>query len=175
MQQLLVATLRIKDDKVTTSISWPACARVLCFTLLKKQSICSKSHFFLLFLMFLKMVMCVICHWFSIRNGWLVLFTEQTKNLETVTRLRHQHIHIHVYRYVHQLMVVFCNRLKFGSTTALDFYTGQNKGRYCKKRAIIATRLIAGNHIFWNHNFILAQICTANVYRGLRGVCRFSL
>ena len=37
----------IKDDKVTTSISWPACTLVLCSTLLRKPPICSKSHFVL--------------------------------------------------------------------------------------------------------------------------------
>ena len=30
-------------------------------------------------------------------------------------------------------MDVFCERLKLGSTAALDCQTGQNKGRYCKK------------------------------------------
>ena len=29
-------------------------------------------------------------------------------------------------------MGVFCDRLKFGSTAALDCRTGLNKGRYCK-------------------------------------------
>ena len=32
-------------------------------------------------------------------------------------------------------MGVFCDRLKFGSTAALNCPTGQNKGRYCKKKA----------------------------------------
>ena len=40
-------------------------------------------------------------------------------------------------------MGAFCDRLKFGSTAARDCRTGQNKDRYCKKRAIIATRLVA--------------------------------
>ena len=39
-------------------------------------------------------------------------------------------------------MGVFCDKLKFGSTAALDCRTGQNKSRYGKKRALIATRLI---------------------------------
>ena len=39
-------------------------------------------------------------------------------------------------------MGVFCDRLMLGSTIALNCRTGQNKGRYCKKRALIPTRLI---------------------------------
>ena len=39
-------------------------------------------------------------------------------------------------------MGVFCDRLKFGSTAALDCCTGQNKDRYCQRRALIATRLV---------------------------------
>ena len=35
--------------------------------------------------------------------------------------------------YVHQLMGVFCDRLKLGSKAALDCQTGQNKGRYRKR------------------------------------------
>ena len=30
-------------------------------------------------------------------------------------------------------MGVFCDRIKFGSTAALDCHTGQNKGRYIAK------------------------------------------
>jgi hypothetical protein len=71
-----------------------------------------------------------ICgHQCSVMSGRRMLFTEQTKNLETVTRLTHRHIHIHVYRYVHQLMIIFCDRLKLCSTIALDCHTGQNKDR----------------------------------------------
>ena len=44
--------------------------------------------------------------------------------------------------YVYQLMSIFFDGLKFGSTAALGCRTGQNKGRYCKKRALIATRLV---------------------------------
>ena len=39
-------------------------------------------------------------------------------------------------------MAVFCDRLKLGSKAALDCYAGQNKGKYCKKRALFPTRLI---------------------------------
>ena len=34
-------------------------------------------------------------------------------------------------------MGVFCDRLKFGSTAALNCRTGQNKGRYCKKELLL--------------------------------------
>ena len=34
-------------------------------------------------------------------------------------------------------MGVFCDRLKFGSTAALDCGTGQNKGRYCEKELLL--------------------------------------
>ena len=34
-------------------------------------------------------------------------------------------------------MVVFCDRLKLGSTAALDCRTGQNKGRYCEKELLL--------------------------------------
>ena len=34
-------------------------------------------------------------------------------------------------QYVFQLMGLFCERLKLGSTDALDFQLGQNKGIYC--------------------------------------------
>jgi hypothetical protein len=43
--------------------------------------------------------------------------SQSTRVLFTV--LTHRHIHIHVY----QLMGVFCDRLKFGSTAALDCCT----------------------------------------------------
>ena len=44
-------------------------------------------------------------------------------------------------------MGVFCDRLKLVSTAALDCRTGQNKGRYRKKRALIPTRLsLADKH-----------------------------
>ena len=33
-------------------------------------------------------------------------------------------------------MGIFCDRLKFGSTAALDCPTGQNKGRYHEKRGV---------------------------------------
>ena len=38
---------------------------------------------------------------------------------------------------VYQLMCVFCDRLKFGSTAALDCRTGQNKGRYHEKDPVV--------------------------------------
>ena len=34
-------------------------------------------------------------------------------------------------------MNIFCDRLKFGSTAALDCHTGQNKDRYCKKELLL--------------------------------------
>ena len=37
-------------------------------------------------------------------------------------------------------MGVFCDRLKLGSTAALDCRTGQNKGRYCKKEHSYSSR-----------------------------------
>ena len=52
-----------------------------------------------------------------------MLLTEQTKNLKIVIRLIHQSIHIHVKRYLYQLIGIFCDRLKFGSTAALDCRT----------------------------------------------------
>ena len=36
-----------------------------------------------------------------------------------------------------QLIGVFCDGLKFGSTAALDCRTGQNKGRYCEKESLL--------------------------------------
>ena len=39
-------------------------------------------------------------------------------------------------------MGVFCERLKFGSTAALDCRTGQNKGRYCKKELLLLLVLL---------------------------------
>ena len=45
----------------------------------------------------------------------------------------------YVQQYVYQLMAVFCDRLKLGSKAALDCYAGQNKGKYCKKRALFPT------------------------------------
>ena len=49
--------------------------------------------------------------------------------------MTHRHIHISMYNYM--LMGVFWDRLKFGSTAALDCSTGQNKGRYCKKELLL--------------------------------------
>ena len=34
-------------------------------------------------------------------------------------------------------MGVFCDRLEFGSTAALDCHTGLNKGRYCEKELLL--------------------------------------
>ena len=34
-------------------------------------------------------------------------------------------------------MGVFCDRLKFGSTAALDYRTGPNKSIYCKKELLL--------------------------------------
>ena len=43
---------------------------------------------------------------------------------------------------MYQLMGVFCNRLKLGSTAALDCQTGQNKGRYHKKELLFLLVLL---------------------------------
>ena len=49
-------------------------------------------------------------------------------------------------------MGVFCDRLELGSTAALDCWTGQNKGRYHKKRALIPTRLVdPGQYLLLSH------------------------
>ena len=39
-------------------------------------------------------------------------------------------------------MGVFCDRLKFGSTAALNCRTSQNKGRYCKKELLLLLILL---------------------------------
>jgi hypothetical protein len=39
--------------------------------------------------------------------------------------------------YNDMLMCVFCDRLKFGSTAALNCRSGQSKGRYCKKELLL--------------------------------------
>ena len=39
-------------------------------------------------------------------------------------------------------MGVFCDRLKFGSTVALDCRTGQNKGRYQFKTKVFMKRYV---------------------------------
>ena len=39
-------------------------------------------------------------------------------------------------------MGVFCDRLRFGSTEALDCCTGQNKGRYSKKELLLLLLLL---------------------------------
>ena len=44
-------------------------------------------------------------------------------------------------------MNVYCDRLKLGSTAALNCQTGQNKGRYCKKElSFLLTHLVDINH-----------------------------
>ena len=35
------------------------------------------------------------------------------------------------------MMGLFCDRLELGSTAALDCWTGQNKGRYHKKKELL--------------------------------------
>ena len=40
-------------------------------------------------------------------------------------------------QYVYQLIGVFCEGLKLGSTAALDCRTGQNKGRYREKELLL--------------------------------------
>jgi hypothetical protein len=49
-------------------------------------------------------------------------------------------------------MVVFCDRLKFCSTAALNCRTGQNKGRYRKKGALTPTCLVGriGKGLIWH-------------------------
>jgi hypothetical protein len=54
----------------------------------------------------------------------------------------HHHIHIHVQQYVYQLMGVFCDRLKLGSTAVLDCLTGQNKDRYREKELLLLLVLL---------------------------------
>jgi hypothetical protein len=44
---------------------------------------------------------------------------------------------------IYQLIDVFCDRLKFGSTAALDCRNGQNKGRYCKKELLLLLVLLS--------------------------------
>jgi hypothetical protein len=63
-------------------------------------------------------------------------------------------------------MGVFCVRLKFGSTAALDSRTGQNKGRYCKKALLLllvslyATMLVLGLPIqFLNGILSFRSLC----------------
>ena len=40
-------------------------------------------------------------------------------------------------------MSVFCDRLKFGSTAALDCHTGLNKGRYHKNELLLLLVLLS--------------------------------
>ena len=65
-------------------------------------------------------------------------------------------------------MGLFCDRLKLGSTAALDCLIGQNKGKYCKKRAPIATRLVELylrlHKIFFNHYYEESSIKKRNIY-----------
>ena len=58
-------------------------------------------------------------------------------------------------------MGVFCDRLKSGSTAALNCLTGQNKGRYCKKKALIAQNHFVHNYfrVKLTENFILQGCC----------------
>ena len=56
-------------------------------------------------------------------------------------------------------MGIFCDRLKLGSTAALDSRTGQNKGRYCEKSALIPICLVAYSHCFYMHVNAVA-VCT---------------
>ena len=39
-------------------------------------------------------------------------------------------------------MTIFCDMLKLGSTAALDYHNGQNKGRYCKKELLFLLILL---------------------------------
>lgn len=68
----------------------------------------------------------------------------------------------YTYHYVCQLMGVLWDRLKFGSTTALDCCTGQNKGRYCKKIALIATPLVA--KYYWVPHVIRSATHYASIH-----------
>ena len=45
-------------------------------------------------------------------------------------------------------MCVFCDRLRLGATVALDCRTGQNKGRYCKKK-FIPTHFLVTDCVSW--------------------------
>ena len=47
-------------------------------------------------------------------------------------------------RGVYQLMGLFCDKLKLGSTAALDCRTGQNKGSYRKKELSFLFVSLAG-------------------------------
>ena len=47
-------------------------------------------------------------------------------------------------------MGVFCDRLKLGSTAALDCWTGQNKDRYCEKELLFL--LVSLVQMFWRKN-----------------------
>jgi hypothetical protein len=49
-------------------------------------------------------------------------------------------------------MGVSFDRLELGSTAALDCRTGQNKGRYCKKWALIPTCLVGPIQYFESEN-----------------------
>ena len=39
-------------------------------------------------------------------------------------------------------MGIFCDRLKFGSTGALDYRTGQDKGRHCEEELLLLLVLL---------------------------------
>ena len=64
-----------------------------------------------------------------------------------IVGMKKSYVQRYVQQYVYQLMGVFYDRLKLGSTAALDCRLGQNKGRYCEKKALIPTRLVA---LFFN-------------------------
>ena len=97
-----------------------------------------------------------------------VLFTEQTKNLETVTRLMHRHIHINVYQYVNQLIVVF------GSTynsPGLPYWPKQRQ--VCKKEFLLLHVLLLET-IFFEITTLFWPKCALQMFTGFYGVfCKY--
>ena len=57
-------------------------------------------------------------------------------------------------------MGVFCDRLKFGSTAALDCRTGQNKGSYPKKELLLLLVLLfeQSQKVFKPHDHLLRKV-----------------
>ena len=62
-------------------------------------------------------------------------------------------------------MGVFCDRLKFGSTAALDCRIGQNKGRYCKKELLLLLGSLIQPMISNNLSFRVTIMCHACLHR----------
>ena len=55
--------------------------------------------------------------------------------------------------HIYQLMGVFCERLTFGSTAALDFLTGQDKSRYrdSSNRTVFGTNHLNRKPSYWRN------------------------